>query len=106
MASIGERQAATLCTCGSGLSGDRCCSLDLRDVPTTLAEGADAPQVEAMRQAMQQGDRTAAQALAVEVLEQVPGHGEALHVLFNALCKAEKWPAASAVVDRLATVHL
>ncbi len=106
MAAIADRKAATLCVCGSGLSGGRCCGLDLRSVPTAFPDGTDAAQVEAMRSALRQGDHATAGSLAIEVLEEVPGHGEALHVLFNALRRAEQWQAASAVVDRLATVHL
>lgn len=97
---------AAPCRCGSGLTQPHCCSLDSRETRIAFPGGSDTPQVVAMREATQRGDRDGAHALSIAVLAQVPGHKEALHVLFNALRQAELWDAASIVVDRLARVHL
>lgn len=94
------------CVCGSGLSVVHCCGLDLRHVATAFPESEGGAEMAAMRAAITAQHHEAARAAAIAVLEQVPGHGDALHLLFNMLREGEAWEAAGAVVDRLANVHL
>ncbi len=99
-------EATPACACGSGLTPARCCALDRRAVATEFAAGEGAALQARMCDAIATKNGSSAQHAAIAVLEEVPGHREALHVLFNMLRESEQWEAAGAVVDRLAGIHL
>lgn len=97
--------AAATCPCGSGLARMHCCGIDPRQVTSDLP--ADGTGKEgALEGARERSDREAMREAALGILALAPGHKAALQALFDLLQKDEKWDAASAVVDRLARIHL
>lgn len=93
------------CTCGTGLSAERCCVLDLRNAATAFPGEQGMAEVTAMHAAMAAQDHVAAKAAAIVVLEQVPGHRDALLLLFNMLGGSGASSAATLVVERLTALH-
>ncbi|MDF0491403.1 sulfotransferase [Sphingomonas sp. H39-1-10] len=101
-----EAPAAGPCPCGSGLTGPRCCALDPRlALETAKAEGYE-EQAAAFTGSWTRGDKAAAKAQAIALLEQAPGRRDALTLLFHALRDEGRTDAAAAVVDRLANIHI
>jgi tetratricopeptide (TPR) repeat protein len=97
--------AAEPCPCGSGLRGERCCAMDLRKVkPTSAAEGLT-PQVGQMSQAYNDGELKLAESLALEILEEIPGHKEALGALYNVCKDSGRMKAADVLIRRLVALH-
>lgn len=89
------------CACGSGLSRLRCCDLDLSAVAPAAANAHLLPQVERAIACHRQGAIAEAEKLCLEVLEQAPGQGGALALLYQ-IRKAQGFiPAAEVLVRRL-----
>lgn len=93
------------CACGSGLSAAKCCKLNLGRTPRTPPEGLFAERVARMSSAYNDGERTLAEHVALEILEAAPGQRDALGALYN-VCKDEgRNEAAAALVRRLAALY-
>ncbi|MDF0545410.1 sulfotransferase [Sphingobium sp. H39-3-25] len=97
--------APEACPCGSGLLRMHCCGIDPRQVVRELPED-EADKADVLEAARKRHDREGLRAAALAILALAPGHKEALQALFDLLQKDESWDAASAVVDRLARIHL
>lgn len=82
----------------------RCCQLDLRTLGTAAASRHLLPLVDQAIACHAKGDFVEAERLCLEVLELAPGQGGALAVLYQ-IRKAEGvFPAAEALVRRLAAI--
>jgi tetratricopeptide (TPR) repeat protein len=99
------RAEAARCRCGSGLSEMRCCAQDLRTVTPVAAGDAPTPVLAQMVQAYADSELELAERLAVSVLEETPGHKEALATLYN-VCKDSQRPdAADVLIRRVVALH-
>jgi tetratricopeptide (TPR) repeat protein len=82
-----------------------CCGLDPSRAAAELTE-ADTALVTALEAARAQRDREGVRTAALALLAEAPGHKDGLQALYDLLSQEEKWDAASAVIDRLARIHL
>ncbi|RIA46326.1 sulfotransferase family protein [Hephaestia caeni] len=96
---------AEACPCGSGLARRGCCGLDTAKARTELAE-ADSALGEALSEARARREPDGLRAAALAILAMAPAHKDALQALYDVLQREERWDAASAVIDRLARIHL
>jgi len=90
-----------LCPCGSGLSGTRCCRLNLATLGAREAGRHLAPLEEQAIQARAAGQDDQAEQLAIDVLELAPGRTRALGVLYEIRKSQGRGAAAAALITRL-----
>jgi len=93
------------CACGSGLRGGRCCAMDLRRVPRAPADVDFDADVGRMSRAYNDGEPALAEHLALQILEQAPGHREALAALYNVCKDTRRLKPASILIHRLVALH-
>ncbi|WP_321381185.1 sulfotransferase [Rhizobium sp.] len=94
----------SFCACGSRLRPIRCCELDLRTLGPAAASRHLLPLVDQAIACHGRSEFAQAERLCLEVLELAPGQGGALAVLYQ-IRKAEGiFPAAEALVRRLAAI--
>jgi tetratricopeptide (TPR) repeat protein len=93
-------EAAPLCGCGSGLRGVRCCGADAAALVVLPAARHLQALMARAQESFGAGDRPAAEGLVLEVLELVPGHHDALRLLFE-LRRMDRPQAADILLRRL-----
>jgi tetratricopeptide (TPR) repeat protein len=99
--SASQPQPTTRCPCGSGLSRARCCSLNLSTLGAPEANRHLLPLEERALQAHRRGDTSAAEEIALDVLELAPGLISALSVLYDIRKDQGNKSAAEALVRRI-----
>ncbi|HEY1300071.1 MAG TPA: sulfotransferase [Stellaceae bacterium] len=93
------------CPCGSGLRVQRCCGLDLANLPPAGAGALLAPVVERAVEAQRRGANAEAERLCHQVLELAPAQPEALAALWQ-ICRADgRARAAEALLRRIVQLH-
>jgi Tfp pilus assembly protein PilF len=97
-------RTSNLCACGSGLSPSRCCALDPASLAASDAHRHLVPLEAQAVEANRQGDKAAAERLAIDVLELAPGRVDALGVLYTIRHAEGVLPAAAALLRRILRV--